>query len=139
MTITTELSVCTFNDPAIDMQHSDLLEYTKTRDVSHLKFHEGMEPVFFTVKRITTDMLLRLKEFGKGDRATYRYLCFLTACTEYKIGEVKHEAKLIQNTTVAEDKWIDELRIEFGMDVVEELVDVAYKFQTLSKRNPLFV
>lgn len=139
MTITPELFVCSTTDSAINTAASDMFAYAKSRDTAHLVYNEGMHPVLFSVKRISTDMLLRLREFGKGDRATYRYLCFLTACTSYKHGEEVVSAELIKNTSVAEDAWLDILRDEFGMDIIEEILDVAYKFQTLSKRNPYFV
>ena len=133
------LLVASLTDPAIDVAASDWDQYLKSRMHEFLKHKEGMTPVLFKINRISTDMLLRLREFGKGDRATYRYLCFLTACTEYSIGGEVVSAPLIPNTNVAVDAWLDILRDEFGMDVIEEMVDVAYKFQTLSKRNPNFV
>jgi hypothetical protein len=139
MTITPELLVCSTTDSAINTAASDMFAYAKSRDTTHLVYNEGMHPVLFSVKRISTDMLLRLREFGKGDRATYRYLCFLSSCLSYKQGEEVVSAELIKNTSVAEDAWLDVLRDEFGMDIIEELVDVSYKFQTLSKRNPYFV
>lgn len=139
MTLTSELLVCSTTDSAINTAASDMFAYAKSRDTTHLVYNEGQHPVLFSVKRISTDMLLRLREFGKGDKATYRYLCFLSACLSYKQGEEVVTAELIKNTSVAEDAWLDILRDEFGMDIIEELVDVAYKFQTLSKRNPYFV
>lgn len=139
MTITSEIYLPSLTDPAINGALSDMHAYAKSRDTAHLIYNEGEHPVLFSVKRISTDMLLRLREYGKGDKSTYRYLCFLSACTSYKQNEAVVSATLIPNTTVAEDAWLDILREEFGMDVIEELVDVAYKFQTLSKRNPYFV
>lgn len=139
MTINQFLLVASLTDPAIDIDGSDWDEYLKSRVHTFLKSKEGQTPVLFKIKRISTDMLLRLREYGKGDKATYRYLCFLSACSEYSIGTEVVSATLIPNTTVAEDAWLDILREEFGMDVIEEMVDVAYKFQTISKRNPHFV
>jgi hypothetical protein len=139
MTINQYLLVASLTDPAIDIEGSDWDQYLKTRVHAPLKCKEGQTPVLFKIKRIPTDMLLRLREYGKGDRATYRYLCFLSACSEYSFGDVVVSANLIPSTTVAEDVWLDQLRDEFGMETVEEMVDVAYKFQTLSKRNPHFV
>jgi len=141
MTIKIEqfLLVASLTDPAIDIANSDWDQYLKSRMHEFIKAKEGQTPVLFKIKRISTDMLLRLREFGKGDRATYRYLTFLSACTEYSIGGEVVSAELIPKSNVAADEWLDQLRDEFGMDVIEEMVDVAYKFQTLSKRNPHFV
>ena len=139
MTINTFLLVASLTDPAIDIENSDWDEYLKTRVHTFLKPKEGLTPVLFKIKRISTDMLLRLREFGKGDRATYRYLTFLSACTEYSYGDIVVSAEFIPKSNVAVDEWLEQLRDEFGMTVVEEMVDVAYKFQTLSKRNPHFV
>lgn len=133
------LHVASLTDPAIDIEGSDWNQYLKSRNPEFIKSKEGQTPVLFKIKRISTDMLLRLREYGKGDKATYRYLCFLSACSEYSFGDIVVSATLIPNTTVAEDAWLDQLRDEFGMETIEEMVDVAYKFQTLSKRNPHFV
>jgi len=133
------LLVASLTDPAIDIANSDWDQYLKSRCHEFIKPKEGMELTLFKIKRISTDMLLRLREFGKGDRATYRYLTFLSACTEYSIGSEVVSAELIPKSNVAVDEWLDILREAFGMDVIEELVDISYKFQTLSKRNPHFV
>lgn len=140
MTILKEaFQVVTLDDPAIDIINSNLNEYAKTRSLEHLKFIEGSQPVMFQMKRLGTDMLLRLRDYSKNDKTTFQYLCFLAACTEYKIGEEIFKATLISNISLAEDSWLDTLREEFGFEAVEELIAVAQKLQTHSKRNPFFL
>lgn len=133
------LQVITLDDPAIDVFNSDLVEYSKTRNLESLKLNEGMLPVIFKMKRLSTDMLLRLRDYSKGDKVTHHYLCFLASCNEYSIGDEITKATLISNTSLAEDSWLDKLREEFGMQAVEELVMVAHKLQTHSRRNPFFI
>lgn len=136
MTNKTIFEIITIDDPAIDHSTSNLLEYIKTRDISNLSFKGS--PVKFIVNRISTDMILRLREFSKGDKTTYQYLIFLASCQQYSIGEEVVNATLIDNTKLANDEWIENIRSEFGINALEELITVSFMIQSASKRNPNF-
>lgn len=133
------IHVVSLLDSAIDIKQTDLAEYAKTRNIDIVSFAADVKPALFKINRISSEFLLRLKEISKADRTTFRYLCFLASCQEYKIGEETVSAKLMDNTTIAEDLWIDQIRDEFGFDIVEELVTIANKYQSVSKRNPFYV
>ena len=133
------VEVVTLDDPAIDLARSNLLEYSRTRNIDHLVFKDELEPVYFILQRLSTDMLLRLREFGKGDKVTYSYLVFLAACQQYRIGAETVSAVMLDNTKLANDEWIETIRDEFGIAALEELINVCYIYQSNSKRNAVFI
>lgn len=133
------IEIVTLDDPAIDLARSNLVEYSKTRNIEHLVFKDGLKPVYFTLQRLSTDMLLRLREFGKGDKVTYSYLLFLAACQQYRIDAETVSAVMLENTKLANDEWIETIRDEFGLGALEELINVCYIYQSNSKRNAAFI
>jgi len=134
------IEVVSVLEQAINLKETNLTEYARTRNLELVKFVESdPKPAVFKLIRISSEMLLRLKEISKTDKTTFRYLCFLASCQEYRVGDEVVKAKLLDNTTIAEDLWIEQLREEFGFETVEELVLVAYKYQSISKRNPFYV
>lgn len=62
--------VCIY-DPAIDSELSEVLEYGRERDISKLKFRDGMKPVKFTVERMNRRVMLRYICAAETDNERY--------------------------------------------------------------------
>lgn len=129
------IQVTTIDDPAIDVDNSNLIEYAKTRDIAHLKFKEGQVPYLFKIEKIPTSTLIRWNSLATPDALDG--MIFLATCKEYTDADgVKHEAEL--KNDMALDSWLDQIQMEIGYDALAELIKVAARFQKLSKRDRSF-
>lgn len=132
------LNVVTCDDPAIDLEQTNIEEYAKDRDLSKVKFLTGKQPSIFKVEKISASVMIRLVNlFPVGDSANA--VLFLASCKEFtnSSGE-KVEAEGIVNG-MAPDSWLDQVQEEVGYEGLIELMSVAARFQKLSKRDRSFL
>lgn len=129
------IQVTTIDDPAIDLDKSNLVEYAKTRDMSNLKFKEGQVPYLFKIEKIPTSTLIRWNSLATPDALDG--MIFLATCKEYIDADgVEHKAEL--KNDMAMDSWLDQIQEEVGYEALAELIKVAARFQKLSKRDRSF-
>jgi hypothetical protein len=129
------IQVTTIDDPSIDLDNSNLIEYAKTRDISHLKFREGQVPYLFKIEKIPTSTLIRWSNLATPDALDG--MIFLATCKEYTDSDgVEHKAET--KNDMAQDEWLDQIQEEIGYEALAELIKVAARFQKLSKRDRSF-
>lgn len=134
----TILNVITCDDPAIDLEKTNIEEYAKERDLSKVKFLEGKTPSIFKIEKISASVMIRLLNlFPAGDSANA--VLFLASCKEFTTSdgqEVKADG-IVSN--MAPDSWLDKVQEEVGYEGLIELMTVAARFQKLSKRDKSFL
>lgn len=129
------IQVTTIDDPAIDQEKCDVVEYAKTRDISLLKFKEGQVPFLFKIEKIPASTLIRWNSLASPD--ALEGMIFLATCKEYFDSEgVEHKAET--KNDMASDEWLDQIQEEIGYEALAELIRVAARFQKLSKRDRSF-
>lgn len=125
-------------DPAIDMNKTELLKYLQSRDVSDLVLLDGMQPDLFVLDRLSTQTMLAL-----SNRSTSSDLmavtAFLAGChrVELSDGTVLQPSEYLPGNAakVAADSWIATVAEEVGFPVVLEMGRLVLKLSSLGKRN----
>lgn len=133
-----DIEVVTLDDPAIDLEKSDITQYSKTRDLKHLTFKEGTHPIFFAIKRLPVSQYISIRNV-RFNQILQEGLVFLYACQSYRQGSQTYKAEIDISTNMATDAWLTQIQDEIGAVALSELLFVAERLQNLSKRDSLFL
>jgi len=125
------ITVVASNDPALDLENSDLVAYRQDFDESHLKFKDGEEPTRFVLGTISylkfqqmKDKFISFDVDATGNQQIRTNIFGLTADalanSIRKIENGPFDVKLVAGK--ASDQTMDKLA---GIEVVEELGQIA--------------
>lgn len=59
---TLEIKTVSSQDPAIDIENSDMEKFEKTHDLKFVKFIEGEEPTYFLIKNVMPTVQARIQQ-----------------------------------------------------------------------------
>ena len=125
------------NDPALDMEASEIAAYREKRDPALIKTKDGMVPTRYFLRALPATALRGL-DMQAGIEARVQWL-FRAGCHRVELSDGKvltpDKKKLERQfgVQIAPDEWIVECNDAVGMDILAGMADVIWERSRMSK------
>ena len=130
-------------DPAVDAEKSDLKAYKESHfDTSYLKFYEGEEPTYFTIRQMTRKQKDAVETFPENvprKRAAFYIMCAVERVDNFQITDEdggiidlpQPKRKPNGNLGImAQESWVDKMNLLEG-----HLHGLAYHIKVFSEAS----
>jgi|APGre2960657404_1045060.scaffolds.fasta_scaffold197971_2 hypothetical protein len=124
-------------DPAIDLEKTDVLKYMTTRDLVDLAFIEGQQPDVFVLDRLSSNMMMNLSD-RQQSRDIKAVIAFTAGCHRIELndGTVLEPTEFhAGKEKVAKESWIVTVSEELGFPAVLEMGDLIIRMSQMGKRS----